>query len=139
MLWYYKICSWIIKKVLIANTLAKIADEIFNYPSYEYISLGVAWLDIIVYTLQIYFDFCGYSDMAIGLGRIFGFFFNENFDSPYVSKSITKFWRRWHISLSSFFRDYLYIPLGGQKGNVYINLFIVFIATGIWHGASATF
>nr|MCR4923535.1 MBOAT family protein [Lachnospiraceae bacterium] len=91
----------------------------------------------ILYTLQIYYDFSGYSDMAIGLGKIFGFNFMENFNYPYISRSITEFWRRWHISLSSWFRDYLYIPLGGnRRGNVYVNLFIVFLATGIWHGAA---
>jgi alginate O-acetyltransferase complex protein AlgI len=92
------------------------------------------------YTFQIYFDFSGYSDMAIGLGKMFGFDFQENFDYPYISKSLTEFWRRWHISLSSWFRDYLYIPLGGnRKGNVYVNLFIVFFITGLWHGAQFSF
>jgi alginate O-acetyltransferase complex protein AlgI len=102
--------------------------------------MPVAWLGILCYTLQIYFDFSGYSDMAIGLGRIFGFDFLENFNYPYISKSISEFWRRWHISLSSWFRDYLYIPLGGnRRGNVYVNLLIVFLATGIWHGAAWSF
>ena len=92
------------------------------------------------YTIQIYFDFSGYSDMAIGLGRIFGFHFRENFNDPYVSTSITEFWRRWHISLSSWFRDYLYIPLGGNRsGNVYFHLIVVFLCTGLWHGANWTF
>lgn len=90
----------------------------------------------VAYMLQIYFDFSGYSDMAIGLGRMFGFHFSENFDLPYVSRNISEFWRRWHISLSSWFRDYVYIPLGGNRKNVYLNLFIVFFLTGIWHGAS---
>ena len=95
-----------------------------------------AWLGILAYTFQIYFDFSGYSDMAIGLGKIFGFDFMENFNYPYISCSVREFWRRWHISLSGWFRDYLYIPLGGnRKGNVYVNLAIVFLATGIWHGA----
>lgn len=124
------------KKALIANTLGETADNIFAYdPSMT--SSAVAWLGAILYTLQIYYDFSGYSDMAIGLGRLFGFEFMENFNYPYISKSITEFWRRWHISLSRWFRDYLYIPLGGnRKGNVYINLIIVFLATGIWHGAA---
>lgn len=129
------------KKVLIANNCAIIADSVFNV-SPEYISGGVAWVGIIVYTLQIYFDFSGYSDMAIGLARIFGFRFLENFNYPYISKSIKEFWHRWHISLSSWFRDYLYIPLGGNRlGSMrtYINLFVVFFVTGLWHGASWNF
>ena len=127
------------KKVLIADMLGSVADQIFALGTDE-LSVSVAWLGAVSYTLQIYFDFSGYSDMAIGLGRIFGFQFNENFNDPYRSKSITEFWRRWHISLSSWFRDYLYIPLGGnRKGNVYWNLFIVFVLTGVWHGASWTF
>lgn len=127
------------KKSIIANTVALTADNIFKLP-YQEISVTTAWLGIICYTLQIYFDFSGYSDMAIGLGKMFGFDFLENFNYPYISKSITEFWRRWHISLSSFFRDYVYIPLGGnRKGNVYIHLFIVFVLTGLWHGASFNF
>jgi len=98
-----------------------------------------AWVGSIAYTLQIYFDFSGYSDMAIGLGRMFGFHFVENFNLPYISKSITEFWRRWHISLSTWFRDYVYIPLGGNRKHVYRNLLIVFFLTGVWHGASWTF
>lgn len=124
------------KKVLIANTIGEVADNIFA-GNYEYMSTSVAWLGAILYTLQIYFDFAGYSDMAIGLGKMFGFKIRENFDYPYISKSVTEFWRRWHITLSNWFRDYLYIPLGGnRKGNVYFNLLIVFLATGIWHGAA---
>ncbi|MDR0853078.1 MAG: MBOAT family protein [Clostridiales Family XIII bacterium] len=127
------------KKVLIANNVALISDSIFN-ASADTHTIATAWVGAICYTLQIYFDFSGYSDMAIGLGRMFGFKFRENFDYPYVSKSIREFWRRWHISLSSFFRDYLYIPLGGSRsGNVYFNLLIVFLATGLWHGAGWTF
>jgi len=127
------------KKVIIANTVASVVDNIFANP-YSENTFVTAWLGIICYTIQIYFDFSGYSDMAIGLGRMFGFEFLENFNYPYISKSITEFWRRWHISLSSFFKDYLYIPLGGnRKGNVYINLIIVFFATGLWHGASMNF
>lgn len=124
------------KKVLLANTLGEVADKIFG-GEIEYLGTGVAWVGALCYTLQIFYDFAGYSDMAIGLGKIFGFDFMENFNYPYISKSISEFWRRWHISLSTWFRDYLYIPLGGnRKGNVYINLLIVFLATGIWHGAA---
>jgi len=129
------------KKIIIANTLAQVADDIFN-GSYDHISVETAWLGIICYSLQIFFDFSGYSDMAIGLGKILGFDFEENFNFPYIAKSIKEFWRRWHISLSSWFRDYLYIPLGGsRKGNTrtYVNLFIVFLCTGFWHGASWSF
>ncbi len=129
------------KKVLIANTMAQIADEIFNTSITE-ISTPIAWIGAFAYAMQIYFDFSGYSDMAIGLGKIFGYNFPENFNYPYISKSIKEFWRRWHISLSSWFRDYLYIPLGGNrmgKYRTYINLFIVFFVTGLWHGASWNF
>ncbi|MCR5233997.1 MAG: MBOAT family protein [Lachnospiraceae bacterium] len=127
------------KKAILANSIGEIADKIFT-GDYQYMGRGVAWLGAICYTLQIYYDFSGYSDMAIGLGKIFGFDFLENFNYPYISGSITEFWRRWHISLSSWFRDYLYIPLGGnRRGNVYVNLIIVFIATGIWHGAAWSF
>lgn len=129
------------KKMLIANTCGEIADKIFvqNPDSF---STSVAWIGAISYTLQIYFDFSGYSDMAIGLGHIFGFKFKENFNYPYISKTITEFWRRWHISLSTWFKQYLYIPLGGNRVNskrTYVNLFIVFLATGVWHGASWNF
>ncbi|WP_405384874.1 MBOAT family O-acyltransferase [Maribacter sp. LLG6340-A2] len=128
------------KKVIIANQMAFIADFVFNSES----SFGMTtyWLGIICYSFQIYFDFSGYSDMAIGLGKMFGYDFLENFRLPYISKSIQEFWRRWHISLSSWFRDYLYIPLGGnRKGGLrtYINLSIVFFVTGFWHGASLNF
>lgn len=127
------------KKVLIANILGEVADKIFATP-YNQIDAATAWIGAICYSMQIFFDFSGYSDMAIGLGKMFGFDFMENFNLPYVSKSITEFWRRWHISLSTWFRDYLYIPLGGNRsGNVYLNLIIVFIATGLWHGAAWTF
>lgn len=129
------------KKVLIANVVGQTADAIFELPTGT-LSLGVAWLGVITYTLQIYFDFSGYSDMAIGLASMFGFRFPENFNYPYVSRSITDFWRRWHISLSSWFRDYLYIPLGGNrvsKARTYFNLITVFLLCGLWHGASWTF
>ena len=129
------------KKILIANSMGAVADQIFSLPI-DSVSSGLAWIGIIAYSLQIYFDFSGYSDMAIGLGRIFGFHFLENFNYPYISKSIQEFWRRWHISLSSWFRDYLYIPLGGNRaGNwrTYFNLLLVFFLCGLWHGASWTF
>jgi alginate O-acetyltransferase complex protein AlgI len=129
------------KKVLIANTLARPADAVFGLPPSE-MSAGLAWLGVACYALQIYFDFSGYSDMAIGLARIFGFPFPENFRYPYVSRSLTEFWRRWHISLSTWFRDYLYVPLGGNRrgpARVYLNLVVVFVFCGLWHGASWTF
>lgn len=129
------------KKVLIANPLGAVADEIFAMPA-DSLTTGTAWIGIIAYTLQIYFDFSGYSDMAIGLGKMFGFDFEENFRYPYISQSISEFWRRWHISLGTWFRDYVYIPLGGNrvKGwKVYRNLLIVWTITGFWHGASWTF
>lgn len=129
------------KKVIIANSLALVADQSFAIPASD-LPTAVAWLGIICYSLQIYFDFSGYSDMAIGLGKMCGFDFLENFNYPYISKSVQEFWRRWHISLSTWFRDYLYIPLGGsRKGMIltYRNLFIVFVATGLWHGASWNF
>lgn len=127
------------KKVLIADQLSTLVDTVFGN---AYPSIIANWIGIIAYTLQIFFDFSGYSDMAIGLGKMFGFDFLENFNYPYISQSIQEFWRRWHISLSSWFRDYLYIPLGGsRKGNLrtYINLIIVFFLTGLWHGASFNF
>lgn len=129
------------KKVLIANTMAQVVDSIFGL-EYADLTGAFAWIAIMFYSLQIYFDFSGYSDMAIGLGKIFGFEFSENFDHPYESRSIGEFWRRWHISLGTWFREYVYIPLGGnRKGAVrtYINLFIVFFLTGLWHGASFAF
>ncbi len=129
------------KKVLIANTVAKAADAIFALPTNE-LTPGLAWLGLGCYTLQIYFDFSGYSDMAIGLGRMLGFEFLENFNFPYISCSIREFWRRWHISLSTWFRDYLYIPLGGNRGAAWrtqCNLLLVFFLCGLWHGASWSF
>ena len=129
------------KKMLLANTLGAVADKIFSQPV-EQFDVLTAWLGAISYSLQLFYDFSGYSDMAIGLGSIFGFKFLENFNYPYISKSITEFWRRWHISLSTWFKEYLYIPLGGNrvsKWRNYINLFIVFLATGFWHGAAWNF
>lgn len=125
------------KKVLLADTLGEIVESVFAGNG-----TWVSWIGMITYSLQLYFDFSAYSDMAIGMGRMLGFHFLENFDNPYHSKSIQEFWRRWHISLSSWFRDYVYIPLGGnRKGTVstYRNLFIVFFLTGLWHGASWNF
>ena len=129
------------KKMLIANTLAAPADQIFAMPATE-MSAAYAWTGVVCYTLQIYFDFSGYSDMAIGLGRMFGFRFPENFNYPYIAASIQGFWRRWHMSLSAWFRDYVYIPLGGNRtstGRMYFNLVLVFFLCGLWHGASWTF
>ena len=129
------------KKVVIANIMAQSADKIFKIEAGQMTTLA-AWLGALFYTLQIYYDFSGYSDMAIGLGRMFGFEFLENFNYPYIASSVQDFWRRWHISLSSWFKEYLYIPLGGnRKGELrtYINLFIVFAVTGLWHGASWNF
>lgn len=129
------------KKVIIANQFALLADTAFSIAP-DNLSTFVAWAGIIAYSIQIYFDFSGYSDMAIGLGRMFGFEFLENFNFPYIAKSIREFWQRWHISLTNWFRDYLYIPLGGnRKGNkrTYINLLIIFFVTGVWHGASWNF
>lgn len=129
------------KKVIIAGTLASVVDRVFSQ-ELATMGTGVAWLGAIMYTLQIYFDFSGYSDMAIGLAKLFGFDFKENFDYPYLATSIQDFWRRWHISLSAWFRNYVYFPLGGnRKGKIktYRNIGIVFLLTGIWHGANYTF
>jgi len=129
------------KKVLIANVLGEQADAIFKL-SPAALSTGQAWLGAVAYTFQIYFDFSGYSDMAIGLGRMMGFQFPENFNNPYISRSITEFWQRWHITLGRWMRDYLYIPLGGNRVNpsrLYINLWTVFILSGFWHGAAWNF
>ncbi len=136
-----RFCYGLGKKVLIANTFATVADQIWKQ-DISLIGAPVAWCGMIAYTIQIYFDFSGYSDMAIGLGSMFGFHFKENFNYPYTSLSIQEFWRRWHISLSSFFKDYVYIPLGGSREGTlrtYRNLLIVFALTGIWHGANYTF
>lgn len=127
------------KKLILANGCGQVADAIFDMKD---LSMGLAWIGIIAYALQIYFDFSGYSDMAIGLALMFGFHFLENFNYPYISKSVSEFWRRWHISLGSWFRDYVYIPLGGNRVSPwrqYRNLGIVWMLTGLWHGASWTF
>jgi len=127
------------KKMLLANYLGQLADYVWGLSEK---SVLMAWIGAVAYTFQIYYDFSGYSDMAIGLGNMFGFHFEENFNYPYISKSITEFWRRWHMSLSQWFRDYVYIPLGGNrvgKGRIIFNLFVVWLLTGIWHGANWTF
>jgi len=130
------------KKIIFANSFAVVSDYVFKeLPVNEYTST-LCWLGAIAYTLQIYFDFSGYSDMAIGLGKMFGFTYPENFNYPYIASSITDFWRRWHMSLSSWFRDYVYIPLGGNrvpKWRWFLNIFIVWLLTGFWHGASYNF
>lgn len=129
------------KKVLISNVLGRCVDTIYSYNISD-IDCKMAWIGAIAYTFQIYYDFSGYSDMAIGLGKMFGFDFLENFNYPYMSRSITEFWRRWHISLGSWFKEYVYIPLGGNRkgaARTYINLFLVFFLTGLWHGADFSF
>jgi alginate O-acetyltransferase complex protein AlgI len=129
------------KKVLIADQVAAIVDKVFSLPDNR-ITTGVAWVGVLAYAVQIYFDFSGYSDMAIGLARMFGFSFPENFSRPYSAVSITDFWRRWHMSLSTWFRDYVYIPLGGNRrgqARTYANLACIFLFTGLWHGANWTF
>jgi alginate O-acetyltransferase complex protein AlgI len=129
------------KKVLIADTLSATADAVFALSPHE-LSFGTAWLGVAAYTLQIYFDFSGYSDMAIGMGRMMGFKYPENFNHPYISRSIGEFWRRWHMTLSAWFRDYLYFPLGGNRvgwARAAINLVIVMFVGGLWHGAAWTF
>ena len=135
-----RFCMGLAKKALLANTLASAADTAFGMTGS--LNFGGAWAGLIAYALQIYFDFSGYSDMAIGLGKMLGFSFPENFCYPYVSLSVKEFWRRWHLSLSTWFRDYLYIPLGGSrrgKGRTLLNLLIVFALCGLWHGADWTF
>lgn len=130
------------KKVLIANTMGELADSYFDQPNWQGLTTIEATVALLAYTFQIYFDFSGYSDMAIGLGRMMGFHFPENFNFPYLANSITDFWRRWHITLSHWMRDYLYIPLGGnRKGGIrtYVNLWTVFLISGLWHGASWNF
>lgn len=136
----YRFMLGFCKKVLIANNVAVVADGIFGNSG---ISVATAWVGAIAYTLQIFFDFAGYSEMAIGLGKMFGFHFLENFNYPYISKSVSEFWRRWHISLGTWFRDYVYFPLGGsrvkKKSRLIFNLFVVWLLTGVWHGANWTF
>ena len=129
------------KKVLIANQLGEVSDKIFSVAPAS-VPVSYAWLGVVCYSFQIYFDFSGYSDMAIGLGRMMGFRFLENFNMPYISRNITEFWHRWHISLSNWMKEYLYIPLGGNRVSnfrKYVNLWIVFLISGIWHGADWTF
>ena len=126
------------KKVIIANQMGEVADQ-FLKNGIDDLSTAGAWVGIVAFTFQIYFDFSGYSDMAIGMGRCMGFHFNENFNHPYISRSITEFWRRWHMSLGSFFRDYLYIPLGGNRRHQALNILVVWFLTGMWHGASWNF
>ena len=129
------------KKMVFANMFGQTADRIFELPPHQLGTVTV-WLGLILYSFQIYYDFSGYSDMAIGLGRMFGFTYRENFNYPYLSTSVSEFWRRWHISLSTWFKEYLYIPLGGNRKGLIrtcVNLFIVFLATGLWHGASMNF
>jgi len=126
------------KKVILANMCGTVASDILDGSVNDLTVVG-SWLGIIMYSMQIYFDFSAYSDMAIGLGRMCGFHYRENFDYPYVSRSVTEFWRRWHISLGSFFRDYVYIPLGGNRKHQFLNLLVVWFLTGLWHGASWNF
>ena len=126
------------KKVILANQLSEISDQ-FLAGSMQDLTTTGAWTGIVAFTLQIYFDFSGYSDMAIGLGRCLGFHFNENFRHPYCCDTITDFWRRWHISLGSFFRDYVYIPMGGNRSHQALNILVVWFLTGMWHGASWNF
>ena len=133
-----RFCQGLLKKVVLANNAGLIADTLLG-GDLATASTATAWLGIIMYTFQIYFDFSGYSDLAIGMGKFFGFDFMENFNYPYIAKSITDFWRRWHISLSTFFRDYVYIPLGGNRKHQIFNIFLVWMLTGLWHGASWNF
>ncbi len=129
------------KKVLIANVLGEQVDRIFAIENLSFNSI-TAWLGILAYAFQIYFDFSGYSDMALGIGRMIGFKFPENFNNPYISQNISEFWRRWHITLGRFMRDYLYIPLGGNrvsKRRMFFNLWLVFLISGFWHGAAWNF
>lgn len=138
----YRFCIGLGKKVIIANNVGEYADQVFAQ-DYTGLSSSVAWIGILAYTFQIYFDFSGYSDMAIGIGKMLGFKFPENFNNPYIAKSVTEFWRRWHITLGAWMKNYLYIPLGGNQVNssarLYLNLWLVFLASGLWHGASWSF
>ena len=141
-----RFCIGLFKKVIIANIAAELVKKYMgdnsdplSFTELASLSSWEAWFGLIMFAVQIYFDFSGYSDMAIGLGRMFGFHFRENFNYPYISKSISEFWRRWYMSLGSIFRDYVYIPLGGNKKHVYFNLLVVWFLTGMWHGASWNF
>lgn len=142
LLGFFRFGIGLAKKVIIANVMGAEADQAFAMADGQ-LTTSIAWIGIIAYTFQIYYDFSGYSDMAIGLGRIMGFKFPENFNNPYVSRSITEFWRRWHITLGSWMRDYLYIPIGGShvktKRRMYFNLWFVFLVSGLWHGAAWNF
>ena len=138
---FYRFIIGLSKKMLIANILAEYVDQVFALPTAN-IGTGTAWLGILAYTFQIYFDFSGYSDMAIGIGKMIGFKFPENFNNPYISRSVSEFWKRWHITLGTWMMDYLYIPLGGNrkgKARTYLNLWIVFFLSGLWHGAAWNF
>jgi len=139
---FYRFIIGLAKKVLIANQMGLLADSVFK-TNYHDLSTYAAWIGILAYTFQIYFDFSGYSDMAIGIARMIGFKFPENFENPYISQSITEFWRRWHMSLGRWMKNYLYIPLGGNrvdsKLRLYFNLWLVFLVSGLWHGASWNF
>lgn len=138
---FFRFCIGLAKKVLIANVLGEQVDLIFDTPA-EIMNTITVWIGVVAYAFQIYFDFSGYSDMAIGIGRMIGFRFPENFNNPYISQSITEFWRRWHITLGRFMRDYLYIPLGGNRVSaprLYFNLWVVFLLSGLWHGAAWNF
>lgn len=137
----YRFCLGFGKKIILADNLGLVTDQILKLPASE-LTTGHAWLAIVCYTLQIYYDFSGYSDMAIGLGKMLGFTFPENFDQPYRAASVTEFWRRWHMTLTRWFRDYLYIPMGGNRrgsARTYLNLFVVFALCGLWHGAGYNF
>ncbi|MCB0518145.1 MAG: MBOAT family protein [Lewinellaceae bacterium] len=137
----YRFAIGLAKKVLIANVMGQMADQLIGMPPEE-VGMAAAWLGILAYAFQIYFDFSGYSDMAIGLGLVMGFRFPENFNNPYTARSITEFWRRWHITLGTWMRDYLYIPLGGNRVSarrIYLNLWVVFLLSGLWHGAAWNF
>lgn len=133
-----RFCMGLFKKVYFANAAGALVAQFLNLDP-EAMTVGGSWLGLLMFTIQIYFDFSGYSDMAIGLGWIFGFHYHENFNYPYTAKSATDFWRRWHISLGTFFRDYVYIPLGGNRKNATLNLLLVWFLTGLWHGASWNF
>jgi alginate O-acetyltransferase complex protein AlgI len=137
----FRFCIGLGKKIILADTMGAVVDPVFALPSNE-LTFSIAWFGVLCYMLQIYYDFSGYSDMAIGLGKLLGFDFPENFNQPYRSRSITEFWHRWHMTLSRWFRDYVYFPLGGNRkgaGGTYRNLFIVFFLCGLWHGAGFTF